>query len=107
MNSGKFHLPGKKLLYQQICSWSVLIVDVTESPIERPKKTNEATTVRQKRGEYSSRFCLGKKRRHTLEAQVLVNQANGHIICTAFGKGRVHDFRLFKLHRVPMLSRRI
>lgn len=33
----------------------------------------------------------------------MVNQADGHIICTAFGKGRVHDFGLFKLNRIPML----
>lgn len=33
----------------------------------------------------------------------MVNQATGQIICTAFGKGQVHDFRLFKLHRLPML----
>jgi len=38
-----------------------------------------------------------------LKAQVVVNQATGQIICTAFGKGRVHDFRLFKLHPLPML----
>jgi len=50
MDSGKFRLPGKKQLYQQVCSWSVLVVDVTESPIERPKKTNEATIVARKGG---------------------------------------------------------
>ena len=38
-----------------------------------------------------------------MKAQVVVNQANGQIICTAFGKGKVHDFRLFKLHRIPLL----
>lgn len=39
MKSGKFHLPGKKQLYQNAYTWSVVVVDVTESPIERPKKT--------------------------------------------------------------------
>lgn len=38
---------------------------------------------------------------------MLVNQASGQIICTAFGKGRVHGFRLFKLHRLPMLAERL
>lgn len=38
---------------------------------------------------------------------MVVNQANGQIICTAFGKGRVHDFRLFKLHRIPMLPEQL
>ena len=39
MNSGKFRLPGKKQLCQNAYTWKVLVVDVTESPIERPKKT--------------------------------------------------------------------
>lgn len=39
MNSGKFRLPGKKQLYQNAGTWDVLAIDVTESPIERPKKT--------------------------------------------------------------------
>lgn len=37
----------------------------------------------------------------------MVNQANGHILCTAFGRGRVHDFRLFKQERVPMLPQQL
>ncbi len=42
-----------------------------------------------------------------MKAQVVVNQADGRIICTAFGKGQVHDFRLFKLHRIPMLPQQL
>ncbi len=38
---------------------------------------------------------------------MVVNQANGQIICTAFGKGRVHDFRLFKCHRIPLLPEQL
>ncbi len=45
MGSGKFRLPGKKQLYQNAYIWDVVAVDVTESPIERPKKNSEATTV--------------------------------------------------------------
>jgi Helix-turn-helix of DDE superfamily endonuclease len=48
MNSGKFRLPGKKQLYQNAGTWAVLAVDVTESPIERPKKNSELTTVARK-----------------------------------------------------------
>lgn len=44
-----------------------------------------------------------KKSGTLLLVQVVVNQANRQIICTAFDKGRVHDFRLFKSHRIPML----
>ena len=50
MNSGKFRLPGKKQLYQNACTWSVVVVDVTESPIERPKKNSEPTTVARRSG---------------------------------------------------------
>jgi hypothetical protein len=38
----------------------------------------------------------GKKRRYTKKVLVAVDKANNRIICTAFGKGRTHDFRLFK-----------
>lgn len=50
LNSGKFRLPGKKQLYQNAYTWSVLIVDVTESPVERPKKNSELTTVGRRSG---------------------------------------------------------
>lgn len=32
----------------------------------------------------------------------MVNPSTGAIICTAFAKGRVHDFRLFKQSRLPL-----
>lgn len=50
IKSGKFRLPGKKQLYQNAYTWSVLVVDVTETPIERPKKNSELTTVVRKNG---------------------------------------------------------
>lgn len=45
MASGKFRLPGKKQVYKNAYTWSVVVVDVTQSPIERPKKNSELTTV--------------------------------------------------------------
>jgi len=46
IDSGKFDLP-KKLpsRVDDDINWSVVIVDATETPIERPKKTKEITTV--------------------------------------------------------------
>ena len=38
---------------------------------------------------------------------MVVNQATGQIIWTAFGKGTIHDFRLFKLERLPMLPEQL
>jgi len=37
----RFHLPGKKQLTQSDVSIELVVVDVAESPIERPKKNNE------------------------------------------------------------------
>ena len=46
VDSGKFELP-KKLpsRVDDDINWSVVIVDTTETPIERPKKTKETTTA--------------------------------------------------------------
>ena len=60
------------------------------------------------------KFYSGKKKQHTLKSQVVVDQANGQIICTEgifrgnyssekmppHGKGREHDFRIFKNSKV-------
>lgn len=41
----EFHLPGMKQLHQgEELALSVMVVDVTEQGIERPKKNNDATT---------------------------------------------------------------
>jgi hypothetical protein len=39
IKSGKFSLPGKKALLED-ADIEIVIVDVTESPVERPKKNN-------------------------------------------------------------------
>lgn len=50
IKSGKFSLPGKKVLLKTETELSVVIVDVGESPIERPKKNSEITTVEKRKG---------------------------------------------------------
>lgn len=45
IKSKKFSLPGRKALLSSETEWSVVIVDVGESPIERPKKNSVITTV--------------------------------------------------------------
>ena len=37
----RFHLPGKKALVLGETKFEVVLVDVTESPVERPKKNSE------------------------------------------------------------------
>ena len=91
MQSGEFSLPGKKKLQESDTEIEVIIVDVAEQPIERPKK-NKRTPI------------AVKKKRHTQKAQVIVNKETAEIIATDFGKGSVHDFRLFKSSRIGIVA---
>ena len=58
-------------------------MDVTESPIEKPKEGQKS-------------YYSGKQKEHTLKTQIIVDIKTLKIICLASGKGRVHDFQLFK-----------
>jgi hypothetical protein len=49
VKSGKFSLPGKKALLEDN-EIEIILVDVTESPIERPKKNNENGTQAKRNG---------------------------------------------------------
>ncbi len=83
MHSGRFRLPGKKQLLRGFDKLAVVVLDVTETPIERPKRRQR-------------QFYSGKQKRHTLKCQLVIEQATGSVICTFFGKGRRHDFKLFQ-----------
>lgn len=48
VQSGYFRLPGKGQLQQPNCDWEVVVVDVTEVPVERPQKNSGSTTVANK-----------------------------------------------------------
>ena len=76
----KFKLPGKKVLLEEN-NIEVILVDVTESPIERPKKNKEGT--------------IRVKRNATIKSQVIVDKATGFILCVAQCCGKTHDFKLF------------
>ena len=43
--SDKFHLPGKKARVQPNCPVETIVVDATESAVERPQKDNASTTA--------------------------------------------------------------
>lgn len=43
MTSGKFSLPKRREVEET--EWTVVLVDVTETPIEKPKKSSGATTA--------------------------------------------------------------
>ena len=61
------------------------IVDVTECPIQRPK-------IHEIQREYYS----GKKKKHTIKIQLIIEEDTKKIVYVTFDKGSVHDFQLFK-----------
>ena len=63
IRSGKFKLPGKKHLLRNPNPPKTNVIDVTESPIERPKR-------------HQKQFYSGKKKRHTLKAQLVVSRGS-------------------------------
>ena len=62
---------------------SEYIIDVTECTIQRPKYNQK---------EYYS----GKKKKHTIKIQLLINKESNAIISYDLDSGSVHDFELFK-----------
>ena len=48
--SGLFALPGKKKLVMADRQWKILLVDVSEHPVERPKKSNGAIIRARRKG---------------------------------------------------------
>ncbi|MCL1489701.1 MAG: IS5 family transposase [Pseudanabaena sp. Salubria-1] len=82
IKSKKFRLAGKKSLWQEKAP-AIIAIDVTETKVERPKY-------------HQKHFYSGKKKHHALKAQLVVDLTNFKIVCTAYGKGKQHDFSLFK-----------
>lgn len=45
IKSGRFSLPGRKALLKSDVEYELVLIDATESPIERPKKNKNTTTL--------------------------------------------------------------
>lgn len=67
----------------------VLVIDVMESAIERPTKGQKG-------------FYSGKSKKHTLKTQVIIELKTRKIMCLRHGKGKIHDFKLFKKTKVKL-----
>lgn len=76
---GKLRLLSDK----DLSEGDIVVVDATESPINRPKKGQK---------EYYS----GKKKHHTIKTQILFCKSQGLIVGIRLDKGHVHDFEIFK-----------
>lgn len=87
VKSGRFRLPGKRQLQQAEANWEVVVIDVTEVAIERPKKNSAPTES-------------GKHKRHPLKAQLVIELERGQFLAVATGKGPTHDLSLFQHSKV-------
>ncbi|GAJ46669.1 putative transposase for insertion sequence element IS702 [Holospora elegans E1] len=79
-----FALPVKNALLKSDKEYEVVLIDATETPIERPKKTSLKNTI------------LSWKKEKTCFKDTRGGEENKEVICTAFTNGNCHDFRLFK-----------
>src|SRR5580704_5045267 len=62
-----FRLPGRKAVAASNRAFDVVLIDATETPIERPKKQR--------------RYYSGKNKRHTLKTQLVVEKSTRRILC--------------------------
>ena len=75
-------LPGKKILLKNN-QLTVVLTNVTERPIERPKKKQKS-------------LIQAREETTTLKSQLTVDKDSKKIIITSFRNGKIHDFRLYK-----------
>lgn len=57
--------------------------------------------------EKQMRYYSGKKKRHTLKTQMLVNPENGEIIALTSSNGKKHDFQLFEDSRIHVKAKTV
>lgn len=89
IKSGKLALPGQKELRKLSDPEMILVMDVMESPIERPTKGQKG-------------FYSGKSKNHVLKTQVIIELKTRTIMALRHGKGRTHDFKLFKNSKINL-----
>jgi len=49
--------------------------------------------LKKNRKNLQKHYYSGKKKRHTIKTQVVVNKKNSQILATDFSNGKKHDFR--------------
>ena len=88
-NEKTLHLPGRRSLLSGKEKYEVVAFDVTECPIERPKKKNWG-----RRKHQQNDVSSGKKKRHTIKQQIVVDTRTQKIISTCQSNGKTHDFKI-------------
>lgn len=85
------HLPGKKELLSGKKALEIIVFDVTECPVERPKRKKCGRLKNRQKKYYS-----GKKKKHTIKEQIAVDSKTKKIIATSMSSGKTHDFKIYK-----------
>jgi hypothetical protein len=83
-------LPGHRALLNP--ELTAILIDVTEQPIERPRRRQRI-------------YYSGKKRRHTIKAQLVVCLFTLQILSVVCGPGQIHDFALLKHAHLRIAAR--
>lgn len=80
---------GKKVLLKK--DIETVVIDVSEQPIERPKKNQKD-------------YYSGKKKRHTIKVQLIACLKTLCILVVYCEKGKVHDFKILKNSKISIHS---
>ncbi len=76
-----FHVDSRKRLMNT--DLEAILIDVSEQPIERPKKEQKD-------------YYSGKKKHHTIKVQLIVCALTLSILSVFCAKGKSHDFKMLK-----------
>src|SRR3984893_15805393 len=83
--SKTFRLPGRKAVAASGHVFDVVLIDTHRTPPKRQR-----------------RYYSGKKKRHTLKTQLVVEKSTRRILCIAHGNARRHDFTLLKRSKLRL-----
>lgn len=88
VKSKLFALPKKSTIMQDK-SIKQIVVDATEIPVERPQEKQEL-------------YYSGKKKKHTVKAQIIIDLKSAKILQISLTNGANHDFDLCKKTGIPV-----
>ena len=95
IKSGKFNLSNNSVLLN-LKSEDIICIDVSESPIQRPSRSR----TKKNRKNRQKRYYSGKKKKHSIKSQIIIDKNTRSILSVKFSNGKRHDFRMYKESKV-------
>jgi hypothetical protein len=74
---------------------SLNLLSAGQKKVRKGRKTKN-------RNNRQKRYYSGKKKRHTIKTQIVLDAQTSKIISVQSGRGREHDFKLFKRFSLPI-----